>query len=67
MSRRGLLIILSSPSGAGKSTLSNVLGGKPGYEVTGGSVTFKWRFYFHNGDEKTAKIADRFKDYAAGK
>jgi hypothetical protein len=33
----------------------------------GGSVTFKWRFYFHNGDEKTAKIADRFKDYAAGK
>jgi hypothetical protein len=30
-------------------------------------VTFKWRFYFHNGDEKTAKIADRFKDYAAGK
>ena len=33
----------------------------------GGSVTFKWRFYFHNGDEKDAKIAARFKDYAAGK
>jgi Fe-S cluster assembly ATP-binding protein len=29
------------PNGAGKSTLSNVLGGKPGYEVTAGSVTFK--------------------------
>jgi Fe-S cluster assembly ATP-binding protein len=27
------------PNGAGKSTLSNVLLGKPGYEVTGGSVT----------------------------
>lgn len=33
----------------------------------GGSVTFKWRFFFHQGDEKTAKISDRFKDYAAGK
>ena len=33
----------------------------------GGSVTFKWRFYFHQGDEKTAQIAERFKDYAAGK
>ncbi len=33
----------------------------------GGSVTFRWRFYFHMGDEKTAKIAERFKDYAAGK
>lgn len=27
------------PNGAGKSTLSHVLLGKPGYEVTGGSVT----------------------------
>ncbi len=27
------------PNGAGKSTLSHVLMGKPGYEVTGGSVT----------------------------
>ena len=27
------------PNGSGKSTLSNVLMGKPGYEVTGGSVT----------------------------
>ena len=29
------------PNGAGKSTLANVLGGKPGYEVTGGSVAFR--------------------------
>ena len=38
--RRGLLLILSSPSGAGKSTLGYVLSGRPGYEVTEGSVTF---------------------------
>ncbi|MEO0591207.1 MAG: Fe-S cluster assembly ATPase SufC [Pseudomonadota bacterium] len=31
---------IMGPNGAGKSTLANVLGGKPGYEVTGGSVTF---------------------------
>jgi hypothetical protein len=33
----------------------------------GGSVTFRWRFYFHLGDEKSAKIAERYKEYAAGK
>jgi hypothetical protein len=33
----------------------------------GQSVTFRWRFYFHMGDEKAAKIAERFKEYAAGK
>lgn len=33
----------------------------------GQSVTFRWRFYFHTGDEKTAKIAERYKEYAAGK
>jgi Fe-S cluster assembly ATP-binding protein len=32
---------IMGPNGAGKSTLANVLGGKPGYEVTAGSVTFK--------------------------
>ncbi|MEM6827342.1 MAG: Fe-S cluster assembly ATPase SufC [Pseudomonadota bacterium] len=31
---------IMGPNGAGKSTLSNVLGGKPGYEVTEGSVEF---------------------------
>ena len=33
----------------------------------GESVTFRWRIYFHMGDEKTAKIAERYKEYAAGK
>ena len=32
---------IMGPNGSGKSSLSHVLAGKPGYEVTGGSVTFK--------------------------
>jgi Fe-S cluster assembly ATP-binding protein len=31
---------IMGPNGAGKSTLGNVLAGRPGYEVTQGSVTF---------------------------
>jgi len=31
---------IMGPNGAGKSTLGYTLGGRPGYEVTGGSVTF---------------------------
>ncbi|TPG21146.1 Fe-S cluster assembly ATPase SufC [Sphingomonas koreensis] len=31
---------IMGPNGAGKSTLGYVLGGRPGYEVTGGSVRF---------------------------
>ncbi|MFN4239154.1 MAG: Fe-S cluster assembly ATPase SufC [Erythrobacter cryptus] len=31
---------IMGPNGAGKSTLAHVLGGKPGYAVTGGSITF---------------------------
>ena len=30
---------IMGPNGAGKSTLSHVLAGRPGYEVTGGSIT----------------------------
>lgn len=37
----GEIHAIMGPNGAGKSTLSNVLGGKPGYEVTGGSVEFR--------------------------
>tara|TARA_R110002072_G_scaffold181232_9_gene337312 strand:- start:4106 stop:4852 length:747 start_codon:yes stop_codon:yes gene_type:complete len=32
---------IMGPNGAGKSTLAYVLGGRPGYEVTGGSVRFQ--------------------------
>ncbi|AKM11142.1 Fe-S cluster assembly ATPase SufC [Croceicoccus naphthovorans] len=31
---------IMGPNGAGKSTLAYTLGGRPGYEITGGSVTF---------------------------
>ncbi|MEA1651196.1 Fe-S cluster assembly ATPase SufC [Nitrospirillum sp. BR 11164] len=34
---------IMGPNGAGKSTLSSVLAGKPGYEVTGGSVLYQGR------------------------
>ena len=37
--RAGEVHAVMGPNGAGKSTLSHVLMGRPGYEVTGGSVT----------------------------
>ena len=36
----GEIHAIMGPNGAGKSTLSYVLGGRPGYEVTEGSVTY---------------------------
>ena len=36
----GEIHAIMGPNGAGKSTLSYVLGGRPGYEATDGSVTF---------------------------
>ena len=36
----GEIHAIMGPNGAGKSTLAYVLGGRPGYEVTGGSVHF---------------------------
>ena len=37
----GQVHALMGPNGSGKSTLANVLAGRPGYEVTGGSISFK--------------------------
>ncbi|NCP11622.1 MAG: Fe-S cluster assembly ATPase SufC [Sphingomonadales bacterium] len=37
----GEIHAIMGPNGAGKSTLANVLGGRPGYEVTEGSVSFQ--------------------------
>ncbi|MBO6824571.1 MAG: Fe-S cluster assembly ATPase SufC [Sneathiella sp.] len=37
----GEIHAIMGPNGAGKSTLSYVLSGRDGYEVTGGSVTYK--------------------------
>ena len=36
----GEIHAIMGPNGAGKSTLAYALGGRPGYEVTEGSVTF---------------------------
>ncbi|HET8554790.1 MAG TPA: Fe-S cluster assembly ATPase SufC [Rhodanobacteraceae bacterium] len=37
----GQVHAIMGPNGAGKSTLGNVLAGRDGYEVTGGSITFE--------------------------
>jgi Fe-S cluster assembly ATP-binding protein len=37
----GEIHAIMGPNGSGKSTLAKVLAGHPGYEVTGGSVTFE--------------------------
>jgi hypothetical protein len=33
----------------------------------GGSLTLKYRFVFHLGDEAAAQLAKRYQEYAAGK
>jgi Fe-S cluster assembly ATP-binding protein len=42
----GEIHAIMGPNGAGKSTLAYVVGGRPGYEVTEGSVTFDGRDLF---------------------
>ncbi len=32
----------------------------------GSSVTFRWRFYFHMGDDKAGKVAEQYQAYVAG-
>ncbi len=42
--------------------------GKGDYPIAaGGTLTLRYRFYFHLGDEKAAGIAARYAEYAAGK
>ncbi len=42
--------------------------GKGDYTIpAGGTLTLRYRFYFHLGDEKVAKVAERYAEYAAGK
>lgn len=43
------------PNGAGKSTLSNVICGKPEYEVTGGSIRFKGKNLLALSPEERAR------------
>jgi Fe-S cluster assembly protein SufB len=40
---RGEVHAIMGPNGSGKSTLAHVLAGRPGYTLTGGSVTFEGR------------------------
>jgi Fe-S cluster assembly ATP-binding protein len=40
---RGEVHAIMGPNGSGKSTLAHVLAGRPGYTITGGSVTFEGR------------------------
>ena len=32
----------------------------------GESLTFKYRFYFHKGDDKQAEVAERYCEYTKG-
>ena len=42
--------------------------GKGDYTIpAGGTLTLRYRFYFHMGDEKAGKVAERYADYAAGR
>jgi hypothetical protein len=33
----------------------------------GGTLTLRYRLYFHFGNEKEARLAERYAEYAAGK
>jgi hypothetical protein len=33
----------------------------------GGDLTFRYRFYLHEGDDQQARVAQRYQDYVAGK
>ena len=34
---------IMGPNGSGKSTLANVIAGRPGYDITGGSILYDGR------------------------
>ncbi len=52
----GLHDFEKKPKGAGNFTIP-----------AGQSVTFRYRFYYHHGDEKQAQVAERYQAYAAEK
>ncbi|MFT5064248.1 MAG: Fe-S cluster assembly ATP-binding protein, partial [Gammaproteobacteria bacterium] len=45
---------IMGPNGSGKSTLAYVLAGKPGYEITSGSVTYKGKDLLELAPEERA-------------
>ncbi len=54
----GEIHAIMGPNGAGKSTLSYVLGGRPGYEVTEGSVSFAPDIMFPGANATDQEGAD---------
>ena len=46
---------IMGPNGSGKSTLAQVLAGHPGYEITGGSVTYQGKDLFDMEPEERAQ------------
>ncbi|QIB52223.1 MULTISPECIES: Fe-S cluster assembly ATPase SufC [Pseudomonas] len=46
---------IMGPNGSGKSTLGNILSGRPGYEATAGSITFKGQDLLEMDTEERAR------------
>ena len=46
---------IMGPNGSGKSTLGNILSGRPGYEATAGSITFKGHDLLEMDTEERAR------------
>src|SRR5450755_1616631 len=53
--RAGEVHAIMGPNGSGKSTLAHVLAGRPGYTLTGGSVTFEGRDLLALAPEERAR------------
>ena len=53
--RRGEVHAIMGPNGSGKSTLAHVLAGRPGYEVTAGSVSYEGRDLLALAPEERAR------------
>ncbi|HEY8509058.1 MAG TPA: Fe-S cluster assembly ATPase SufC [Steroidobacteraceae bacterium] len=53
--RAGEVHAIMGPNGSGKSTLAHVLAGRPGYEITGGSVTYDGRDLLALAPEERAR------------
>ncbi len=54
--RAGEVHAIMGPNGSGKSTLAHVLAGRPGYEVTGGRVTYDGRDLLALAPEERARL-----------
>ncbi|HVL91672.1 MAG TPA: Fe-S cluster assembly ATPase SufC [Actinomycetota bacterium] len=53
--RRGEIHAIMGPNGSGKSTLAYLLMGRPGYEITAGTVTFKGEEILELAPDERAK------------